>query len=223
MSNKSKVIGFDADKWGQDLTNYWVGQQTARLIAYAKDKIQQIGNKINSYPSRKHLDNTHNLLDSLCWGLSYNQNLISSGFYREQKATEASYLHEWWKGGSVRDRKTGSFESFDHYNLPAIYGHQLAEKFLSKFASSSRAKKSGWTLFFAILTPYWGYWEKGFTMKAKWGSRSLQFPVMAETRDEVKGELVGANISFSVYVENYTNTGLAKTARRGLGKNLTYK
>lgn len=217
----SRVIGFNAAKWEKDLINYWVGQQNARFIAYAKKKIMDIGNRMS------HKEKTGNLLDSLCWGLSYNQQLVSYGFYRNKKATEQSYLHEWWKGASWRKRSKkakAEFEKLDHWNLPEIHGHEMAEHFISIFANSARAKHDGWTLFFAVLAPYWGYWEEGFTMRSFWGSKRVQFPVMAETYDMIKSDLKGARIpAMHVHVEKYTNTGLAKTALRGKDKILIYK
>ena len=52
-----------------------VPEQTRRLVAYAKDTVQQIGNTIKAYHSAHNMDKTGNLLNSLCWGVSYRGKL----------------------------------------------------------------------------------------------------------------------------------------------------
>lgn len=207
MSNKSKVIGFDADKWGRDLTNYWVGQQTARLIAYAKDKIQQIGDKIKTYHSRNHMDRTGNLLDSLYWGVSYNGTLVQMGYYREQRATEPSYLHE--------------FLGDDYNTLFPVNGRLFAKRHLERYMGGKQF--NGWKVWFAILAPYWGYWENGFKMKRTLASNEevdvetfsfRRFAVMAEFYDVIKSDLKPAKVRFRHPVAKYTQMGLDRRLRR---------
>lgn len=220
---KSKVIGFNADKWEKDLIKYWVGQQNARLIAYAKEKIQEIGNRISSYHSRHHMDDTGNLLDSLCWGVSYDGKPIASGFYRSQKATQAALMHGW---SLVEFREGSGKQKWDYENKiknpfsemhagESVWGHQRAAGFLERAGAKSKAGQ--WKVFFAILAPYWGYWEKGFNMKLpKGGTTFLQFSVMAETYDTVKGELKPMRTSLRVHVDKYASKSLYKQAKRNL-------
>lgn len=221
---KSKVIGFNADKWGKDLIKYWVGQQNARLIAYAKEKIQEIGNRISSYHSRHHMDDTGNLLDSLCWGVSYDGKPIASGFYRSQKATQAALMHGW---SLVEFREGSGKQKWDYENKiknpfsemhagESVWGHQRAAEFLERAGAKSKAGQ--WKVFFAILAPYWGYWEKGFNMKLpKGGTTFLRFWVMAETYDSVKNELKPMRTSPPrIYVDKYASKSLYKQAKRNL-------
>lgn len=220
---KSKVIGFNADKWGKDLIKYWVGQQNARLIAYAKEKIQEIGNRISSYHSRHHMDDTGNLLDSLCWGVSYDGKPIASGFYRSQKATQAALMHGW---SLVEFREGSGKQKWDYENKiknpfsemhagESVWGHQRAAEYLERAGAKSKAGQ--WKVFFAILAPYWGYWEKGFNMKLpKGGTTFLRFWVMAETYDTVKGELKPMRTSLRVHVDKYASKSLYKQAKRNL-------
>jgi hypothetical protein len=220
---KSKVIGFNADKWEKDLIKYWVGQQNARLIAYAKEKIQEIGNRISSYHSRHHMDDTGNLLDSLCWGVSYDGKPIASGFYRSQKATQAALMHGW---SLVEFREGSGKQKWDYENKiknpfsemhagESVWGHQRAAEYLERAGAKSKAGQ--WKVFFAILAPYWGYWEKGFNMKLpKGGTTFLRFWVMAETYDTVKGELKPMRTSLRVHVDKYASKSLYKQAKRNL-------
>lgn len=221
---KSKVIGFNADKWEKDLIKYWVGQQNARLIAYAKEKIQEIGNRISSYHSRHHMDDTGNLLDSLCWGVSYDGKPIASGFYRSQKATQAALMHGW---SLVEFREGSGKQKWDYENKiknpfsemhagESVWGHQRAAEYLERAGAKSKAGQ--WKVFFAILAPYWGYWEKGFNMKLpKGGTTFVRFWVMTETYDTVKGELKPMRTSPPrIYVDKYASKSLYKQAKRNL-------
>lgn len=164
-------------------------EQTNRLIAYAEDKVQDIGNKVRAYHGTHHMDRTGNLLDSICWGVVYNGKLVGSGFYREQRAGEESHLHEWFSG--------------DISSLFPVYGHGLAEQFIGRFAQRNSGGK-GWRVFFAILAPYWGYWEEGFEMRIKGVSKGFhQWVVMSEVYDQVKADLKPAKVTFRNYVPTY--------------------
>lgn len=224
---KSKVIGFNADAWGKDLMNYWVGQQNERLIAYAKDKIQEIGNRISSYHDRHHMDDTGNLLDSLCWGVSYDGKSIANGFYRSQKAKDAAIMHGWSK---VEIREGSGKKKWDYENKiknpfsemhagESVWGHKRAAEYLERAGVKSKAGQ--WVVFFAILAPYWGYWEKGFSLRTgKDHTRtvSLQFSIMTEFYDAVKGELKPMRTRFSVHVDKYASKSLYAQAKRNLKK-----
>lgn len=212
---KTKVTGLNLDVLRKDLTQQLVKAQTDLLVSYAAGKIVEIGATISSYHSRHHMDRTGNLLDSLCWGVSYDGQLQQSGFYREAMATMPSGLHEWW---NVQTRYYGPF---DHYTLPSQYevnGRQLAQQFIEKQGNTSY---KGWLLFFAILAPYWGYWEEGFTLvnglsrKGNFqGAARRRFAVMTQMYDTVKNDLRPAKTTFKTKAVPFTNTGLFRSARR---------
>lgn len=192
---KTKVVGFRVDRMRQKMMAYAVAEQTDRLIEYAETTIQGIGDRIQEYHSLNHMDRTGNLLDSLCWGVAYKGELKASGFYREQQASRESYLHEWFNS--------------DISSMFPIYGHGLAQSFIEEEGGKSN---SGWRVFFAILAPYWGYWEKGFTMRTRPSSydeddavhiRTLRFSVMTEFYDRVKRDLKPAKVTFRVNPPKY--------------------
>lgn len=197
---KSKVIGFNAKSIAAAMMKNVVAEQNRRLVEYAKEKILAIGNQIQTYHSRNHMDRTGNLLDSLLWGVSYEGKLVEGGFYRDAQARGESYLHEWFSG----DVK---------YLIP-VNGRQLAQTYMQKYGNNGA---KGWRVFFAILAPYWGYWEKGFTMKSGGGdsgiprsTRFMQFAVMTQFYDEVKQDLKPARVRFRVSVAKYNRTKLEK-------------
>lgn len=197
---KSKVIGFNAKSMAAAMMKNVVAEQNRRLIEYAKEKILAIGNQIQTYHSRKHMGSTGNLLDSLLWGVSYEGKLVEGGFYRDAQARGESYLHKWFSG----DVK---------YHIP-VNGRQLAQTYMQKYGNNGA---KGWRVFFAILAPYWGYWEKGFIMKSGGGdsgiprsTRFMQFAVMTQFYDEVKQDLKPARVRFRVSVAKYNRTKLEK-------------
>ena len=197
---KSKVIGFNAKSMAAAMMKNVVAEQNRRLVEYAKENILAIGNQIQTYHSRNHMDRTGNLLDSLLWGVSYEGKLVEGGFYRDAQARGESYLHEWFSG----DVK---------YLIP-VNGRQLAQTYMQKYGNNGA---KGWRVFFAILAPYWGYWEKGFTMKSGGGdsgiprsTRFMQFAVMTQFYDEIKKDLKPARVRFRVSVAKYNRTKLEK-------------
>lgn len=203
---KSRIIGFDAAKMIKDMTAIAVEEQTNRLIEYAKETIVEIGDKINSYNSRNHMDRTGNLLNSLCWGVAYDGELKGSGFYREASSLRTSYLHEFFP---------------DYREAFPVNGHQLAEEYITRYGKASGSNK--WKVFFAILAPYWGYWEEGFTMKSGGGrsgiprsEKFLKFAVMTEFYDKVGKDLSPAEMKIKVHVEHYTYSfNIGKTHIKG--------
>lgn len=200
-ATKSKLVGFDEHKLYQRMLNKVVGEQNKRLVAYAQNKIVEIGNQIKTYHSRNGMDRTGNLLDSLCWGVSYNHQLIKCGFYREPQGRGVSYLHEWFSG--------------DVKYLNPVNGHQLAQDYINKYGNNPSGG-NGWKVFFAILAPYWGYWEKGFTLNSGFGGspRFMQFAVMTQFYDEIKSDLKPARTRFRVSVAKYDRTKLEKRWER---------
>ena len=198
---KSKVVGLNAKKIADAMMKIVVDEQTARLIAYAKEEIQYIGDAIRAGHWGNHFDRTHNLLNSLCWGVSYQGKLIDYGFYRES--------------GDVQPRPTkrggGSAESFLHEfsslsegrgaQIPVV-GREIAERYVKKYGGNERSR--GWRIFFAILAPYWGYWEKGFNMTIKGKSAGFyRFMVMTQFYDEIKQDLKPARTRFRVSVPKF--------------------
>lgn len=197
---KGKIVGFNAKAMAARMMSIAVAEQNARLIAYAKEEIIKIGNQIQTYHSRHHMDRTGNLLDSLLWGVSYEGKLVEGGFYRDAQARGESYLHEWFSG--------------DVKFLIPVNGRQLAQTYMQKYGNNGA---KGWRVFFAILAPYWGYWEKGFTMKSGGGdsgiprsTRFMQFAVMTQFYDEIKKDLKPARVRFRVSVAKYNRTKLEK-------------
>lgn len=176
----------------KDICNKIIPEQTRRLVAYAKAKIKEIGDTFLTADTVNNLDRTGNLLDSLCWGVSYDGKLKASGFYRNQKATEESFLHEWFIG--------------DVSSLFPVYGRGLAQQYIDKFESTHSAK--GWQVFFAILAPYWGYWEEGFTMRGKGGSKHLKLAIVTQHYDVIRSELKPMKVSLKISVPKYTYMSL---------------
>lgn len=190
---ESKVI-FDTNALRKVMMDNLVKEQTDRLIDYAKETIKEIGNRILSYHRAHHMDRTGNLINSLCWGVSYSGELQDSGFYREASALSESFLHEFYP-----DYK---------YAFP-VNGHALAQQYLSQYGKAGA--KGYWRVFFAILAPYWGYWEQGFRMKSGGGSsgiprteRFMKFAVMTEFYDKITNDLRPAKTKIKIHVEKYS-------------------
>ena len=206
---KSSLTGWNPETLKKQMMENVVAYNNARLVDYAKETIAKIGNKIKSYHSKNNMDRTGNLLNSLCWGVSYKGNLVEGGFFRDAvlndkgiAKTSESFLHEWFSG----DEK---------YLIP-VNGRQLAEEYLQKVGNTG---SSGWKVFFAILAPYWGYWEEGFNMKAKGKSIGFfKFSVMAETYDQVRKDLKPARkYYFNVSVPQYSHQKLVKKWNKQAG------
>lgn len=197
---KSSLTGWNPETLKKQMMENAVAYNNARLVDYAKETIAKIGNKIKSYHSKNNMGRTGNLLNSLCWGVSYKGKLVEGGFFRDAvlndkgiAKTSESFLHEWFSG----DEK---------YLIP-VNGRQLAEEYLQKVGNTG---SSGWKVFFAILAPYWGYWEEGFNMKANGRPIGFfKFAVMAETYDQVRKDLKPARkYYFNVSVPQYSHQKL---------------
>lgn len=201
---KSQVIGFDVDAMVARIMQPLVTEQSRRLVDYAKQEILKLGDMIQTYHSRYHMDRTGNLLNSLCWGVTYKGQIIDSGFYREAVAHSrgryggsTSWLHEFF-ADDAEERN----------------GRQLASDFIKSYKGSTK----GWNVFFAILADYWGYWESGFTMKMggstvyqgfkqertiPFSTRFMKFAVMTHVYDDVRKDLKPTKTRFTVYVPKY--------------------
>lgn len=195
------------NKMRKDMMDYAVSLQTENLIAFAQKEIKKLGDKIQTYNSANHMDRTGNLLNSLCWGVTYNGEMKGSGFYRDAvthgrgiNGASVSFLHEFFSNDQEE-----------------VNGRQRAEDFIASF----QGKSGKWTVFFAILAPYWGYWESGFTMKSHFGDgkrRFMQFQVMTHIYDEVRMGLKPAKTRLSVYVPKYSYKNPKYKNKRGYVK-----
>lgn len=209
---KSQFIGFDAAKVKAAMLANVVKTQNERLISYAKKQIRLIGDAIMLYESKNHMDRTGNLLDSLCWGVSYDGKLVEGGFYREQVATTEAELHELFRT---------PVDGWDRQGLFPVYGHGLAENFINRYGN--RGEKGYWKVFFAILAPYWAYWEKGHQNVMT--HRFEQFRVMAHVYDRVKEDIRPAKVRFSYKAPTYNtnkNDNLTSIAKN-ISNQKTYK
>ena len=183
---KKSTVKFNATALEKQLLEKLTKEQTRRLIAYAKEKIQEIGDKIQTWNSRNHMDRTGNLLNSLCWGVSYGGEMVETGFYRDATSIRESGLHEW-----------------SGQNDEPVDGRARAEAFLQR--KSKDCPKNKWRVFFAILAPYWGYWETGFVFvhgegRGNFrGATFMKFSVMSQVYDTVSKELKPAETTFRIY------------------------
>ena len=217
MATRTRVK-FNAQKWAQEVFKNASEEQTRRLIEYAKQEIVKIGNMILTYHSRNHMDRTGNLLNSLCWGVMYKGTMKGHGFLRDEvlrprgvEGSSDSYLHEFFERTEV------------------VEGRKLAEQYIASYRGTS----DGWRVFFAILAPYWGYWESGFRLKSGGGStykgtsrenripKSMgfrQFAVMSQFFDEIRMDLKPAKVSLTVYVPKYSYKNTRYMGKRGTRK-----
>lgn len=212
---KTKIIGFNPAKIKKEAEDYAVPLQTEKLIEYAKEEIIKLGDKIQTYNSRNHMDRTGNLLNSLCWGVTYRGKLVDSGFYRDAtthskglNGASVSFIHEFFKNDQEE-----------------VNGRKFAEDFIKSFKGTSK----GWSLFIAVLAPYWGYWESGFTMKFGFKEdedgnmrttqkRFMQFQVMTHIYDDVRMAMKPAKTDFTVYVPKYSYQNRKYKNRKGYKK-----
>ena len=207
---ESKVI-FNTRKLAAEMMKNLSAEQTNRLIEYAKQTILEIGDKIQTYHSRNHMYRSGHLLRSLCCGVSYDGKLVYSGFYGDialkshttwnEANTTNSYLHEW----------IPEYEAFQ------IDGRQMAQNYIQRYGSAGSGNKT-WRVFFAILAPYWGYWETGFNMVHGLGknrkSSFHQFAVMTEFYDKVDKDLKPAKVKFQITKDmNYTKSYHVKSIK----------
>lgn len=200
MANYSILKGFDAKAIERQIYESVKESIDLFLVEYAKTKITEIGNKIQTYHSKNHMDRTGNLLNSLCWGVSFNGDVLDSGFYRDVVLHEKgidknsfSYMHELWP---------------DYKYAYPVDGRAMADEFLRRAQPSTK----GWRVFFAILAPYWGYWESGH--KNVMTDKFEKFAIMTQVYDEVKRELkVQPHLSVT-NATKYTKRAVKKRYKR---------
>lgn len=193
----SRIIGMSAytEYLRKSLTDYWVEEQTNTLIEYAKNTIIEIGDMIQTYHSKNNMYRSGHLLRSLCCGVSFDGKLVYSGFYGDislkshttwnEKNTTNSYLHEW----------------IPEYEAFPVDGRQMAEDYITRYGHLGSGGRN-WRVFFAVLAPYWGYWEEGFNMVHGKGRNKTssfhQFAVMSQFYDKVGKDLKPAKVKFEV-------------------------
>lgn len=207
---KKSQVKLDKQALFNEMFDALSNEQTLRLIEYAKEKIIKIGDKIQTYNSKNHMDRTGHLLNSLCWYVSYEGEMKANGFYREESYQDKGMY--------------GSSESWLHEFLPDsaenVYGRELANEYLAKHQSGN---SKGWKVSFAILAPYWAYWEQGFKMKGHFGggSQFLKFAVMSEFFDELRTELKPyKKVTFTISTPKYS---YKSNKYRGRNKRIGYK
>lgn len=223
---ESKLIGFDKAALKKQIMANAVANMNLGLVAYAKEEVKRIGDRIQTYHSANHMDRTGNLLNSLCWGVTYEGKTVENGFYR---APRTNIRFNRWK--QLRGMGTGEeFGSRLHeWTSPQgeeVNGRQLAEDFLNAY----KGKPNGWTVFFAILAPYWGYWESGFTLRSGGGSsgiprssRFVQFQVMTHVYDDVKSAIPSSKMHIDVYIPTYSYKSRSAKGKKYKNKPFTKK
>lgn len=143
-------------------------EQTARLIAYAQEEMQRMGNLISQIITNVDW-NTGNLLDSLCWGVWHNKKKCATGFYREMQAEYDSYLHELSQ------------------NKQPVNGRLLAEQFLQEYQDNLTVT-DGWQIVWGVLAPYYVYWEEGH-INVLFGGEFAKFDAMSQRYDHIENVL----------------------------------
>ena len=207
---QGKIIGFNAAKMAEQMMANAVTEQTRRLVEYAESEIKVLGDKINSYAGANHMDRTGNLLNSLCWVVTYGTSQKISGFYRTPKT--GFKINRWGEERGMGNRD--SYSSFLHeWSDPTgeeVVGVQRAMDF--------------------IESPYWGYWESGFTLRSGGGesgiprrTRFMQFQVMTHIFDDVRTALKPAETHLSVYVDKYSYKSNSKMGKKYKNKRFTKK
>lgn len=195
MSNS--VVVFDSRALAKDIFNNLVPYQTNLLIDYAMVEIKKLGDRIASYNSANGLDRTGNLLNSLCWGVTYDGALKASGFYREEVHKTRTNRLGQTRGLGVGGGSDSFLHEFFGNDAELVEGRKLAKEYLQNV----KGKSNKWTMFFAILAPYWGYWESGFRMVTT--NKRMQFQAMVYVYYDVIRDLKPAKTSITVYRPKY--------------------
>lgn len=215
MRSSSKIVGFSRSKLYNSMVSIAIEEQTKRLIAYAEEEVKKLGDKILTYNSANHMDRTGNLLNSLCWGVTYNGKMMGSGFYRDAVIHTRINSYGEKRGKGRSGGSTSFLHEFFGDDAIAVNGRQLAEDFLKGF----KGKSNGWSFFIAILAPYWGYWEGGFKITSQFGgktTRFLKFQVLTHVVDDVRMTLKPAETHLTVHVPQYSYKNPKYKKKKGI-------
>lgn len=169
MPTKMKFDKKEFRKQLMQRKKYVDDEQTARLIAYAKEEVLKMGELIKQGVINNEDLSTGNLLDSLCWCVWRKRKRMASGYYRDQQATTESYLHEL------------------SANKVSVNGHQLAQQFLQEYGETI-PENNGWHIVWGVLAPYYVYWEEGHINKLL-GGEFMKFNAMSQRYDHIKDVL----------------------------------
>ena len=192
-----------------------VEKQTELLVEYATNKIIEIGDYIQTAPTINQMDRTGHLLNSLCWGVSFQGKLVDSGFYRNA-VTHKKRPYGWNPDGTHKYTDKSELHEWSPDISEEVNGRKLAKEYLKSYGNNGAR---GWRVFFAILAPYWGYWEKGFRFKLNPRSEDsgygfMQFAVMTYFYDQVRRDLKPARVRFRSSVRKYNAQKLTERAMR---------
>ena len=181
MAVKTKVK-FNAKKTQQAMIKKVVQEQTNRLVSYAEEQIVLMGNELIEKMRGKPSDRTHNMLNSLVWVVYYNGKESKHGYYRKSaSANGKAFLHELGEDP-----------------IP-VNGRQLAKQFLNTYQPR---EKHGWEIVWAVLAPYYAYWEQGHD-NIFYG-KFVKFDMMTQRYDHIKNKLGSqANVTIEINVPKY--------------------
>lgn len=135
-----------------------VREQTARLIAYAKEELYEM------IVSKTFKSRTFNLADSYVYAVYYDGKEQAHGYVGAKMASSNSFLHEWSKDSSKR--------------IPAD-GRKEATEFLTKF-KSALPTTNGWVVVWAACAPYAKYLDP-----AVGSTKTNRFFVISQRYDHI--------------------------------------
>lgn len=181
MAKKTRVR-FNANKYRKAVMKRVADEQTIRLIAYAQEEVSKMGDLLKEKMKEKPSDRTHNMLNSLVWAVYYDGKEKKHGYYRKSASTKGkAYLHEL----SDEPRE--------------VNGRELAKEFLRTYQPRVN---NGWEIVWAILAPYYAYWEAGH--ENVFYGKFVKFDMMTQRYDHIRNTLGNhARVSFSVNVPKY--------------------
>lgn len=179
---KKTRVRFNVEKYRKAVMKHVAEEQNLRLIAYAQDEITKMGDSLKEKMKEKPSDRTHNMLNSLVWAVYYDGKEKKHGYYRKSSSTKGkAYLHE------LSD------------NPREVNGRELAKEFLRTYQPRVN---NGWEIVWAILAPYYAYWEMGH--ENRFYGKFVKFDMMTQRYDHIRNTLGNlAKVSFSVNVPKY--------------------
>lgn len=162
---KRTVVKFNSDLFRKRVWEKFLKEQTIRLERYAQEELSTM--------ARTHtfLNQTYNLQDSLVWGVFFEGNLRSYGFYGGGRAEEPSYLHAWGR------------------NPQPVYGRAEAEGFILTYRAENT---HGWEVVWAATAPYGKYLDPkaGTTRTNRFYVISQEYDAIKQTFAKGKGRVI---------------------------------